>query len=127
MKFIVPRLVMICTADSESGSENLSVSVTLVLPPLASVWLLIVVAVTGATGGRTMRSCRVLLVVQPLAKVAVMGQRNAPETVGVPETTPVLLLNVSPVGRPVMFHEVRVDDVLTTAWYVNAWLYVIGL
>ena len=116
MKFIVPTLVMICTADSESGSENLSVSVTLVLPPLATVWLLMVVAVTGAAGGRMMRSCRVLLVVQPLANVAVIGHRNAPETVGVPETTPVLLLNVRPVGRPVMFQELRVDPVLTTAW-----------
>ena len=112
---MVPTLVTTRTADSESGSENLSVRVTEVLPPFASVWPLMVVAFTGAPAARMTRSFRVLFEVQPLANVAVIGQLNTPVTVGVPETMPVLLLNVRPVGRPVMFQEVRAEAVLTTA------------
>ena len=115
MKSIVPRFVTTRTADSASGSENLPDSATEVLPPAESVCAAKVVAVTGAPGARMTRSCSVLLVVHPLAKEAVIGQVNAPVTVGMPVIVPVVLLKVRPAGRPVMLHEVRAEPVLTTA------------
>ena len=115
MKSIVPMFVTMRTADSESGSENLSASATEAFPPAARVCVVIVVAGTGAPGARITRSCSVLVAVQPFAKVADMGQLNAPVTVGVPVIAPVELLKFRPVGKPVMLHEVRVDPVVTTA------------
>jgi hypothetical protein len=115
MKSIVPRFVTMRTADSESGSENLSASPTEAFPPAVSVCVPIVVAETGAPGARITRSCSVLLAVHPFAKVADMGQLNAPVTVGVPVIAPVELLKVRPVGKPVILHELRGDPVVTTA------------
>jgi hypothetical protein len=44
-----------------------------------------------------------------------MGHEKTPVTVGVPLTIPVELLKVRPVGRLVIFHELRAEEVLTTA------------
>ena len=67
---MVPTLVTSRTADSESGSENLSVRLILVFPPAVSVCDAIVVAVTGLAGGRTTRTFKANVDVHPLAKVA---------------------------------------------------------